>query len=503
MSKRTADTTNGDTPLKSGGRPEPMDIDDREMGDFEDEFEDEFESEDEVFEAGVDGRPDAEREAEERGAGVMDVDKRDNDTFIVGRNKLEVGQHLAPDLGTYEMLHSLGTPWPCLSFDVIRDGLGDKREKVYPVTMYAVAGTQAESKRERENQLMVMKFSGLSRMERQEEDGDSDSDADDDDEEADPILESKTIPLSSTTNRIRAHQMPSQDASTPPKTFTATMTESSQIFIHDITPHLESFDKPGTVITPQQNKPLSTIRAHKSEGYALDWSPLVPGGKLLTGDNDGLIHVTTRTDGGGWVTDTRAFQGHTSSVEEIQWSPQEASVFASASSDGTVRVWDVRSKSRKPAITVPVSKTDVNVMSWSRLTTHLLATGADDGVWAVWDLRQWKGGDQAPSPIASFGYHKDQITSIEWHPTDDSMVAVAAGDNKVTLWDLSVELDDEESKDTAGVQDMPPQLLFEHIVEHAKEVHWHPQVPGTLVATGAEFSVFRPIPVVYGVPTKT
>ncbi|KAI1085391.1 WD40 repeat-like protein [Whalleya microplaca] len=496
MSKRTADLGDGDTPLKGGVRPEPMDVDDKEMGDFEDEFEDEFESEDEILEAGVDGRPDAEREAEERAAGAMDVD---NGTFIVGRNTLEAGQHLAPDLGTYEMLHSLSTPWPCLSFDIIRDGLGDKREKVYPATMYTVAGTQAESNREKENQLMVMKFSGLSRTQKDE---DSDSDDDDDDEDADPILESKSIPLTSTTNRIRSHQIPSQDPSRPPTTLTATMTESTNVFIHDVTPHLASFDNPGTIITPQQNKPLSTIRAHKSEGYAVDWSPLVPGGKLLTGDNDGLIYATTRTDGGGWVTDTRAFQGHTGSVEEIQWSPQEASVFASASSDGTVRVWDVRSKSRKPAITVQVSNTDVNVMSWSRLTTHLLATGADDGVWGVWDLRQWKGGAQKPSPIAGFSYHKDQITSIEWHPTDDSMVAVAAGDHKVTLWDLSVELDDEESKDTAGVKDMPPQLLFEHISEHAKEVHWHPQIPGTLVATGQEFSVFRPIPVVYGIHGK-
>ncbi|KAK6849055.1 RRB1-involved in the regulation of ribosome biosynthesis [Apiospora arundinis] len=494
MSKRSADAESGGAPLKGGDRPEPMDIDDnKDMGEFEDEFEDEFESEDEILEAGVDGRPDAEREAEEAAANGMEVD---NGTFIVGRNKLEEGQHLAPDLGTYELLHNLSTPWPCLSFDIVRDGLGDGREKAYPATMYAVAGTQAEASKDKENQLMIMKFSGLSRMERTD-DNDSDSDDDDDDEQADPILESKSIPLTSTTNRIRAHQIPSQDPSVPGQTFVAVMTESAQVFIYDITPHLASFDSPGSV-----NKPLSTIRAHKSEGYALDWSPLVPGGKLLTGDNDGNIYMTTRTDGGGWVTDTRPFQGHTSSVEEIQWSPQEASVFASASSDGTVRVWDIRSKSRKPAITVQVSSVDVNVMSWSRLTTHLLATGDDNGVWSVWDLRQWKGGEEKPTPIASFNYHKDQITSIEWHPTDDSMVVVAAGDNKVTLWDLSVEIDDEESKDTAGVKDMPPQLLFEHIVEHAKEVHWHPQIPGTLVATGTEFSVFRPIPVVYGVAVK-
>lgn len=50
--------------LKHGDRP--LKLEDDEAGEFADEFEDEFESEDEIFEAGVDGRPDEEREAEER-----------------------------------------------------------------------------------------------------------------------------------------------------------------------------------------------------------------------------------------------------------------------------------------------------------------------------------------------------------------------------------------------------------------------------------------------------
>ncbi|KAG6014049.1 hypothetical protein E4U41_004932, partial [Claviceps citrina] len=437
---------------------------------------------------------------------AMEVDQG---TFIVGRNKLEPGQTLAPDLSTYEMLHNLSTPWPCLSFDIVRDSLGENR-KAYPATMYMVAGTQADSARASDNQLLVNKVSGLGRMDRRgggsddEDDDDDDDDEDDDEEDADPILESRAIPLNSTTNRIRAHQMPG--SGDRPATLTATMTESGQVLIHDVTPHLASFDNPGTTITAQQNKPISTIRAHKTEGYALDWSPTVPGGKLLTGDNAGLIYVTTRTDGGGWVTDSRPFQGHAGSVEEIQWSPSEQSVFASASSDGTVRVWDVRSKSRAPALTVQVSAHDVNVMSWSRQTSHLLASGADDGVWAVWDLRQWKdtgaqsqsqsqSQSHAPQPVASFDFHKEQVTSLEWHPTDDSIMAVAAGDNTVTLWDLAVELDDEESRDTAGIKDVPPQLLFVHYLKDAKEVHWHPQITGSLVATGEEFSLFRTISV--------
>ena len=415
-------------------------------------------------------------------ADAMEVDQK---TFIPGRDKLSAGESLSPDTSTYEMLHNLSATWPCLSFDIVRDQLGDNRE-AYPATLYAVAGTQANKGREKQNELMVMKLSGLSRMDRGKDDDDSDNDDDDEDENAEPILETKSIPLPIATNRIRAWQSPPQTTSRPPTTLTATMLENSDIQIHDVTPQLTSFDSPGTTISLQQNKPLATLKMHRTEGYALDWSPLEPLGKLLTGDNDGKIFVTVGAEGEKWTPDARPFIGHQSSVEDIQWSPNERNVFASASSDGTVKVWDVRSKSRKPAVSVKVSDTDVNVISWSRQNSHLLASGADDGQWAVWDLRQWKENapDSEPKPVASFDFHKEQITSIEWHPTDDSIMAVAADDNTLTLWDLAVELDDEESKHTAGVQGVPPQLLFVHYMEQVKECHWHPQIPGCVMGTG-------------------
>ena len=66
MSKRAAeDNENNEWPLKGGERPAKVDLD-NDVGEFEDEFEDEFESDDEVLEAGVDGRPDAQREADEK-----------------------------------------------------------------------------------------------------------------------------------------------------------------------------------------------------------------------------------------------------------------------------------------------------------------------------------------------------------------------------------------------------------------------------------------------------
>ena len=59
------------------------------------------------------------------------------------------------------------------------------------MTMYAVAGTQADQGKEKENQLMVMKLSSLAKMDRNEESS-SDEESDDGEEdfgEANPIEE--------------------------------------------------------------------------------------------------------------------------------------------------------------------------------------------------------------------------------------------------------------------------------------------------------------------------
>jgi len=423
----------------------------------------------------------------------MDIDPG---TFIPGRNKLAAGETLEPNLSTYQVLHRFSSKWSCLSLDIVKDNLGDSRQ-TYPATLYAVAGTQAAQGHEQENELVVLKLSSLARIEKEDEGSESDDDSDGE-EESEPILESRAIPLTSCTNRIRVHQRPRTSPSGFPQTFTASMMESGQVLIHDVTPHLNAFDTPGSTITPAQNQPF-VLNAHKStEGYALDWSPLIPEGKLLTGDTKGRIFTTIAKQGGGWEIDRKdPFTGHAGSVEELQWSPSEPFVFASGSSDGTVKIWDTRSKSRKPKVSVKVSNSDVNVLSWSHQTSHLLASGHDDGSWAVWDLRQWKSQEAAanPTPVANFHFNKEQITSLEWHPTDDSIILAAAGDSTLTLWDLAVELDDEESKETGGVKDWPPQLLFLHYLDGVKEGHWHPQIPGMVMATGMGFDVFKTISV--------
>jgi hypothetical protein len=60
------------------------------------------------------------------------------------------------------------------------------------------------------------------------------------------------------------------------------------------------------------------------------------------------------------------------------------------------------------------------------------------------------------------------ITSVEWSPFEASTLVASAGDQQISLWDLSVERDPEEEAalalpSNAAVPDqVPPQLLFQH-----------------------------------------
>lgn len=361
-----------------------------------------------------------------------------------------------------------------------------------------------------------------------------DSDDDDDDEalDEDPVLEYRSIPHLGGVNRIRAQPLPASSPLPPVSQpyYVASWAETGKVHIWDVRPLIEALDVPGyTVPQSRTHSPAFTINSHgRAEGFAMDWASSGEANpsalRLLTGDVHSKIYLTTTTPS-GFNALASPFTSHTSSVEDLQWSPSEATVFASCSADQSVQIWDVRSKGRKSVAGIDrAHESDVNVISWNRGTSYLLLSGGDEGGIKVWDLRNVKKRGYVssmlciaccvrfltamrrttapdPTPVAAFNWHRGPITSIEWHPTEDSIFAASGADDQVTLWDLAVEQDDEETgamDDTPeGGRDVPPQLLFVHQGQKdVKEVHWHPQIPGAVISTALDgFNVFKTISV--------
>ncbi|GAA5834074.1 hypothetical protein JCM5353_002056 [Sporobolomyces roseus] len=485
-------------------------IDEEGMGEFEDQWEDEFEDDAEVGEV-IDAGEHTGDEDEEDEEGAMDIEEPEEEERpaspepFLPTGKLEEGEFLAPDLSTYPLLHNFVPTWPSLSFDVLRDNDGEER-RGYPVSCALVAGTQAQDPTA--NEITIMRWEGLGKT-RKSQDEEDDSDSDDDDTEDDPVLSFRAIPHKGCVNRVRARVLPNPLSNGPPAPpdpyHVATFAETGKVHIFDIAPHLHSLLSPATASSSLSKTPIFTIDSHgRAEGYALDWAKPIgsasTSARLLSGDIHSKIYLTTITNT-SFTPSPKPFLSHTDSVEDLQWSPSEPTVFASCSADRSIRVWDTRVKDRKSVIGVAgAHESDVNVISWNLKTNYLLASGGDEGGIKVWDLRNFKGTKApAPTPVAAFSWHTAPITSIEWHPTEDSCFAAAGADDQVTLWDLSVEEDEDErpsGPEADRLKDVPAQLLFCHQGQKdIKEVHWHPQVPGTVISTASDgFNIFKALP---------
>lgn len=460
--------------------PLAKDEEEDEELEFEDEFGDDYDEE-ECVNAGDDeameeaGEPTGLSAADALGGDGVHAEV-DGALYRAG-DAIPQGERLDYDSTAYDMLHRLHLEWPCLSFSFLRDSLGEQRT-TFPMTAYAVAGTQAE--RSDQNQLVCAKFSQLAKT-RHDEDSDSDDDSEDGDDD-DPLVESQLVSHPGTVNRLCL--MPQRP------TMCATWADTGKVHIFDLSAPFANLHAPGSAAAAPRG-PVFSFGGHAEEGYALGFSA-AKAGLLASGDNASRVHVWQPTEG-GWAVDSEAYRGHTGAVEDVAWSPVEANVLMSCGCDSTVRVWDVRKKSGS-ALTVDEGHgVDVNVLSWNTLVNYLVVTGADDGSFRVWDLRSFQGGE----PVARFTWHHAPITSVEWSPNESSTLAVCGSDNQLTLWDLALEDDPEAQAAHVGRDDLrniPPQLYFVHQGQsEPKELHWHAQMPGVIGCTAEDsFHIFKP-----------
>lgn len=247
------------------------------------------------------------------------------------------------------------------SFDVLRDGLGEKRT-AFPHEMLLIVGSQAAVAKS--NSITLLRLRNLTqgrhgkRAMASDSDSELDASSDDDDDGSDadmqdaapkrqpseggPVMHSRSVAHHGTINRVRS--MPQQPG------LVAIWAESGHVKVYDLSMQAAELAAEAQPRPPSKNRPLQLqprhMHAHPAEGYALDWSGTTAG-QLAAGDTKGRVHVWTPREGaGGWVVGG-AFSGHTAAVEDLQWSPTEATVFASSSSDNTIRVWYVMAVLKK------------------------------------------------------------------------------------------------------------------------------------------------------------
>jgi len=454
------------------------------------------------------------------GADESDDEKKVWRPDVDQEQQLAQGQKLDYSNKAYDCFFQMQSEYPSLSFGIVQDKDGVARTK-YPLGLFVVCGSQAE--RAKDNQLYVVRVTNLCRTKHDAESDDSEDSFIGDDEHSDneggaaedgdevnngePMVDFKTIKHAGTTNRIRlSHHRPM---------LAAVWSELGHVQIFDIANEMSALEDPAAWAKgnaqswKKGNQKSSAVKftshSHSTEGYALDWSRVAELA-FATGDCAGDLLMWKPTPDGSWVSAGSAKAGmrQCCAVEEIKWSPVQPDVLVCGRMGGTVEVWDTRD-TRKSQIAWQADPSDINVLDWNTVkqASHLMVTGAESGQVAVWDLRRvGRAAGVEVQPLQCLSWHRKAITSVEFSAHNESVLLVSSDDGQCTLWDLSLERDPSEEKEVMGelfgrqdLMHLPDQLMFLHQgLQHCKEAHWHPQIPGMVLTTDFNgMHIFKPM----------
>ncbi|KAL9582592.1 MAG: hypothetical protein Q9212_003212 [Teloschistes hypoglaucus] len=147
---------------------------------------------------------------------------------------------------------------------------------------------------------------------------------------------------------------------------------------------------------------------------------------------------------------THSLAGHQRSVLSVAWSPHEEFVLASGSSDGTVRLWDIR-----------------------RSANSLGVLDMDDAVGIVGEDGLGKNARTRNQGKA----HKDAVNGVVW--TDDGKFFVTAGhDERVRVWDMSTGANALSHFGpiikNSHLSTLLPLLVPSHVLAAGKQVMFYP-----------------------------
>ncbi|ANB13457.1 Hat2p [Sugiyamaella lignohabitans] len=235
------------------------------------------------------------------------------------------------------------------------------------------------------------------------------------------------------------------------------------------------------------SRPYLRLKHHTSEGWGLSWSPF-DSGKLVTGSEDKTVAIwdiskSGEEGEGAIVKPIEVITTFDAIVNDVSWSPKLPTVFGVAGEDQSIRIFDTRSLRSSVFAFEECHKGAINGLDFNPFHEHIFATASSDGQVGIWDLRK---GSQ---PLSKLEGHSSEVSGVEWSPHDSSVLASAGYDRRVNIWDLSlseVELSSQE------LNEGPPELLFIHggHTNKISDFSWHPELPW-VIASASEDNVVQ------------
>lgn len=127
----------------------------------------------------------------------------------------------------------------------------------------------------------------------------------------------------------------------------------------------------------------------------------------------------------------RVISEHTRAVNRVHFHPNDSYLLLSGSQDGTIKMWDLRTRNSARA-TIDAKSEGVRDVQFNPLGTLELAAALENGSIQIWDLRRITSCDRR------YNAHNGLALSLDWHP-NGRILATSGRDKMIKVWDTTHE----------------------------------------------------------------